>query len=227
LWRPAGILYLAVCLAALAVGLWPDAVYPSRSNYRPAPLPTLQTLAVGQAAFILLVHPLVLLRRRDKAARPEHEDARAFLASAVLETLGMLAATAPFYAAAAWLADATVGDVLRAALYAACLWPTAWAGAWCMIRRPRWASAVVLGLLLAALGLPAAWYVAREFLPAVGDAGWLWRLAPATFAWDNAASRLPNAAPEPLWALLAWPAIAVAVAIGAQADAVSRRDNRQ
>ncbi|MCK4602408.1 MAG: hypothetical protein KAU28_08065, partial [Phycisphaerae bacterium] len=62
-WRPAGLGFLAACLAGLAVGLWPDAVYPSKQIVRPASLPALQTLALAQISFMLLAYPLVLLRR--------------------------------------------------------------------------------------------------------------------------------------------------------------------
>ena len=65
IWRPAGAWYLALCLAGLAIGLWPDCIYPAslRLGPVPAPLPALATLAVGQSAFCLLVYPLILLCR--------------------------------------------------------------------------------------------------------------------------------------------------------------------
>ena len=124
------------------------------------------------------------------------------LASAVY-----LLVAAPFYVAAVVLADATETDIIRTVLCVASLMPLAWAaGAW--LRGGAVRSVTLLGLLLVALGLPAAWYIAVEFLPAVGSAEWLWHLSPATFAWDNAASHGASSLPQPLWAFCVWPTAA-------------------
>ena len=203
-WRPAGLGYLAVCLAALLVGLYPQAVYPSRSDVTAAPLPTLHALATAQALFILLVHPLVLLRRFERGF------GRRYWAETVAESLTWLIATAPFYVAAAWLGDATPADVARTAVFLLCLWPVAWSAGALLRTRPAARPAVVLGLLVIA-ALPGAYYIAREFLR-VYAADWLWDLAPATFAWQVATARAGSAVPRPLWALLAWPALAAGLA---------------
>jgi hypothetical protein len=225
-WRPAGAIYLVACLAGLAAGLWPDALYPPRDSFRGAPLPALQTLAVAQAAFILLAYPLVLFRRlraeiageagglsaNGRASRANLA-APGFWLHAVVESAVLLALTSAFYLPAAWLADGVCDDVLRSALGTACLFPVAWAAGWWMGTRPG-KTAVLLILLLAAFGLPAGWYAACEFfLQAEGRVEWIWHLAPGTFAWDNAASRLPGIVPEPLWSLVVWPAAASASAL--------------
>lgn len=200
-WRPGGVIYLVLCLAGLAAGLWPDAIYPSRLDVRPAPLPVLQTLALAQVAFVLLVLPLLAAGEHERSKGDDYI-ARMCLASAVY-----LLVAAPFYVAAIVLADATGTDVARTVLCVASLMPLAWAaGAW--LRGSAGRSVTLLVLLLAALGLPAAYYIAIEFLQAVGSAEWLWRLAPATFAWDNAASQGASLLPRPLWAVCVWPVVA-------------------
>jgi len=204
-WRPAGLAYLACLLAAMAGGLWPEVLYPSHDALRPAPLPVLRALAVGQVGFFLLVYPLVLLRRADRG------QVRRYWAEAAVESAGLMVVAVPFYVAAAYLADAVAADVVRVAVYVGCLMPLSWsAGAW--FRSPRATSIVVLAVLAAALGLPAAYYISREFLAA--EAGnWLWRLAPATFAWQLAGSRAGSWLPGPAWAVLLWPALAAAAVL--------------
>jgi len=200
-WRPAGLLYLAACLAGLAAGLYPEAIYPSRRDVVPAPLPALQALATAQVLFILIVHPLIVLRRADFGR------IRRYGPETIVESVTWLIATVPLYVAAAYLADATATDVLRTVLYVACLWPVAWA-AGAILRRCRAARAPLLLLLLIVAAGPALFYVLREFMP-LYPSDWLWQAAPATAAWDAAASRAPNPFPQPLWSLLLWPAFAL------------------
>ena len=199
-WRAAGLVYLLVLLASLAGGLWPEAVYPSRDAIAPPP-PVLQVVAVGQVAFVLLIYPLAVLRR---SARPP----RRFWTPLVLESAVYLVVAAPFYVAAGYLADAVFADVVRTVLYVACLMPVAWAAA-AHLAVSRRRAVVTLALLLAAMGLPWAYYVAVEFLGR-GSAGWLRCLAPATFVWQAAAARSGDWLPRPIWALLVWPTIAAA-----------------
>jgi len=197
-WRPGGVIYLVLCLAGLAAGLWPDAIYPSRLDVRPAPLPVLQTLALAQVAFVLLAGPLL--------AAGEHERSRggAYIARTCLASIVYLLVATPFYVAAIFLADATVTDVARTVLCVASLMPLAWAGgAWLHGGAGR--SVTLIVLLLIGFGLPAAYYIAIEFLQGVGSAEWLWRLAPATFTWDNAASQGASLLPQPLWVICVWP----------------------
>jgi len=219
-WRAGGLLYLGACLLGLAAGLWPDAIHPPVTEPRAAPLPTLQCLAVAQAAFILLVHPLILQARlgcgaagAQPGSRPPADragDGGYWLRCAV-ETGMFLLVTAPFYAAAAWVSDAGAKDVVRAVLYVVLLWPVAWTGGLYLARGAGRSAAFVV-LLLAALGLPAGWYIAEEFLPQ-WRADWLWQLGPLTGAWDVAASRRASWFPGPLWASMPWPAIALGGAL--------------
>lgn len=192
--------YLAFCLAGLALGFWPGAVYSSsRVDIPSAPLPALQCVCVAQAAFILLAHPILLAGRRAFGLLP-----------AAVESLMCLAAAGPFYFVAAWLGDGTAIDALRAAAYVAMLWPLGWAGAACIVRG--FAGPTLLALLVICLGLPAGWYVCVEFLPGL-NAGWLWNLAPLTNAWTQAASHVAACWPVPVWAALAWPALAAAAGL--------------
>jgi len=127
------------------------------------------------------------------------------------ESAVMLLAAVPFYAAGAFLADAAVRDAVRVAACVAFLWPVAWcAGAWLAdaCARP-W---MLLAMLLAAMGLPAAHYIAVDFMPVAGLARFLGDLSPAVFAWKTASSRVDSWLPAPAWAWLAWPA---AAALGA------------
>jgi len=205
-WRPGGVIYLVLCLAGLAAGLWPDAIYPSHVDVRPAPLPVLQTLALAQVAFVLLVLPLLAAGEHQRSGGRDYV-VRMGLASAVY-----LWVAAPCYVAAFFLADATETDITRAILCVASLMPLAWAaGAWLAGRAGR--PVALLGLLLVAMGLPAGYYIAIEFLAPVGSAEWVWRLAPATFTWDNAASRGASALPKPLWAFCVWPIAAAVVGL--------------
>jgi len=204
-WRPAGALYLALLLAATAAGMWPDAVYPSRQDIRSAPLPTLRAVGLGQVAFVLLVYPAVLLGRAGDARR------RRLWPAVLIEPAVLMLATVPFYVVAAWLADAVPQDAVRLALYVAGLWAfsAALAAAACRFPPARAAAFLLLGVL--ALGLPAAWYVAVEFLAAPASVEWLWQLGPATAAWDAAAARDVSWLPRPLWAALVWPGAAAAL----------------
>ena len=205
MWQPAGGVYLVFVLAGLAVGLWPGAIYPSRIAPRPAPLAVLQCIAVAQVAFILLVHPLVLMGR----VRKLKLSGRAYLVAAITESATLLFVTLPFYVVAVWLGDATAVSPIRSAIAVACLWPLAWSAGWWLAKFPSSRPAVLIGLLIAALGLPAACYISLEFIPASGIGQWLWRVSPAMFAWQNAASTVMNILPAPALAVLFWPAAAI------------------
>jgi hypothetical protein len=122
----------------------------------------------------------------------------------------MLVVAAPFYYAAAYLGDAVVGDVIRSVTALACLLPLSWAAAAWMCRDGFWRPVGAILALTAALGLPAATYLAAEVLkPAWAD--WLWQFAPATFLWDAAASRQDLLFPRPLWPAAAWLATGAAM----------------
>jgi hypothetical protein len=201
LWHPAAAWYLGLTLAGLAGGLWPGAIFHTRGQ-EAGPLPALQAMAVAQVAFFLLVYPVILARR----AGGERS-----WASCAVESFLLLAATAPLYAAAAWVSDATWRDCLRAGLAAACACPLSWAAGRCLGAR-RWTSAVLICLLVAAAGLPWAQYVCRDFAALDRAADALWRASPVTFAWDAAASRQSSCWPHPAWPILVWLALAAAMA---------------
>ncbi len=197
IWRPAGVIYLAVLVAATAAGFWPDAIYRPKVHYEIATQPALQTLAVGQVGFILLIYPLILFARRRRGQM------RRYVAEAAIEAIGMGLVAVPFYAVAAYVANAAVGDVIRTVAYVACLLPLAWTAGALMARSKELRPWVMICMCAITLGLPAAWYIAREFL-ALDPSHWLWKLAPVTFIWDAATPRLDTLLPEPLWALCVW-----------------------
>jgi len=200
------------------VGLWPEQTFPAREAVVTAPLPTLQTLAVGQIAFILLIHPLVIMARRG----PGGGGPGRFIVPA--EAGLCLLMTVPFYVAAAFLADATAADVVRAAIYVACVWSVVWAASAHLASRAAGGTLVVGMLVLAAIGLPSASYIAGDFMDAPAAAKWLWQASPATFAWQAATPRAGSVAasgagslgsclPGPLWAAICWPALAGAACL--------------
>ncbi len=201
-WRPGGLIYLAICTLALLAGLFPQYIYPPR-NIQAAPLPTLSALALAQALFILVGWPVLCLWRC------QHGTIRHYAAESVTEAVAWLIVAAPLYLAAAWLADATALDVARTVLTLLALWPLAISAGALMRARPALRPAVILALLTLA-ALPAAWYIWREFLGAM-PSQWLWDLAPATFTWQNAASRTPALIPSPAWPPAVWLAAAAAL----------------
>lgn len=237
-WSASGVGYLLVLLAGLAAGLWPRALYASDTPAAGAALPTLQTLAIAQIAWLLLVWPVVLSRRvlngaaadvrREAAAsalpgaaapgeRPKeglspNGAARATFPAWVryaLAALGVrLVLAVPFYVVAAWLADATAADAARTGLFVVCLAPLATAAGAYLGSRRPGRSWVLLAMMVLVLGLPWACYLSREFWLAAGSAEWLGHLTPATGAWSVAASRQAIWLPRPLWV----PAIYLAAA---------------
>ncbi|MCD4823074.1 MAG: hypothetical protein K8S55_00565 [Phycisphaerae bacterium] len=211
LWQPAGVIYLLLCLAALAAGLWPDTIYPPKADFRSAPLPTLQTLAVGQVIWFLLVSPLVQVFRDSRNRTSSHRPRQSRLRHEIVETLGLFIVAVPFYIAAGWLADATVTDCLRTALAVAAFCPLGWLAGWLLAGRQGnvLRSCVLAGLLAITVGQVGLYYIFIEFLPPV-SAGWIWHSCPATFVWSAAASRNPAIVPEPLWAMLLWLGVALA-----------------
>lgn len=203
-WRPAGILYFLTLLAGLAAGIWPQWIIPSLTESMAAPRCALQTLAVSQVLFLLIVQPIVVIHRAD------HGRIGRYGRAAVAEAAGYLVVSAPAYLVAAFLSDAVFGDAVRSLVYVAAvgLLPGA-AGAVLAARRcGRWV--LLLGLQIVALGMPVAQYIALEFVPGT-NLGRLWFASPATMAWGAAASRAGGLLPHPPWALGLWPAAAVAV----------------
>ena len=213
---------MVALLAGLGAGLWPETLWPALANTYAAPLPTLQTLGLGQLAFILLVYPMVLLKRfappngqlAPETSAPAGRD-RPYWRPVLGESAMFMLLAVPFYIPAAFLADATAADVARHVICIASFLPLAWlAGAhFAQGRRGAWV--VTLALLTAALGLPAACYIAAEFLTPTLTY-WLDEITPAMIVWDTAAARWPTLWPRPMWAWLAWLAVAaLAAAIAA------------
>jgi len=188
-------MYVATCLAGLAAGLWPDAIHRSQSLHV-APLPTLRALVVAQVVFMLIVHPLVLLRRTGAGER---------LSQSSWEFSAWLLVTIPFYIVAAWLADAVVADVMRAVIVVIAVSVFAWGGGVVMARLKAFCPAAMLALLLTAIGMPAVYYILRDFVgvPAM-RLRWLWDLAPVTLAWDAAAARSGSWYLLPVWPWVFW-----------------------
>ena len=167
----------------------------------------LQTLAVGQMVFVFLVWPLVM-QWRSQHGRGGRSAAHAF----AMATASLLMA-APFFFAAGYLADASVVDVLRTAALGLLFWPVGWAVGACATGR---CGTLVTGVLITGLlamgGLPLVYYVLLEFLPHWPHE-WVWNVAPATLAWQVAASRQGLVA-GPVWAVLVWDVIAIGAGVG-------------
>ncbi len=195
--RPAIVLQLLMLLAGAAVGLWPESVHPPELVY-PSVLPLLRTVAAAEAMFIVLVYPLCV-----RAAILGGAGRRELLTLPA----GLTLLLAPFLATGAWFGNGMPVDAVRTAGQLVALWPLGHVIGLHLARGPL--PALAMGKMLGiALGLPTGWYVLAELVPSV-PAGWLWRLAPATFAWETAGD-LGRRFPRPVWAWLIWPAAALA-----------------
>lgn len=217
LWRGAGVWYLAVCLASLAVGLWPEAILPAKAGVRPLPLPTLAMLSVGQSVFFLLVYPLILFRRH----HPE-TGASCILASVSAEVLVLLIVTTPFYYVAAYLSDAVWMDVARGIICTLCFAAFGAAAALWMCRGGFWRACGLMLLLVASLLLPAVTFATAETVSQVA-ADSLWMVAPATYVWQNAQGRMGTLFPQPLWTAAGYLLLAAAMVVSVTAFRSSRR----
>ncbi|MFP4054454.1 MAG: hypothetical protein ACLFV7_11400 [Phycisphaerae bacterium] len=198
-WGPMGALHALCCLLGLVAGLWPDAVHPAAST-RSAVLPTLSAVVVGQGVFLLLVYPLLLLRRQ------VHGTADPYGRRVTGESVVALLTAAPFYVIGAFLADGTWLDAARVALQVALLFPLAWAaGLW--LGRPTARSAVLVAMAVIALGMIASWYIAAEFVPDAPRAI-LWEAAPLLRLWSLGLGRQEALFVGPIWAWAIWPTLA-------------------
>ena len=185
--QPVSILYLAILATGMVLGLYADALFPGETQ-GPAPLPTLPFVAIAQALFFLLVWPVAL--------SPRKEETRA-----IRELLLLFALAVPFLIVAAFLGNATAGDLLRSQVAVLTLVPISLVAGW-LLRRPPWRSGLLLGLLAITLLLPALCYCVLDFLDAP-LAVTLYRAAPVTFVYTAA---LSNGAwsDNPLWAWTLW-----------------------
>jgi hypothetical protein len=185
--QPVSILYLAILATGMVLGLYADALFPGETQ-GPAPLPTLSFVVISQALFFLLVWPVALSTRKEETR-------------AMLEVLLLFLLAIPFLIVAAFLGNATAGDLLRSQLAVFTLVPISLVAGW-LLRRPPWRSGLLLGLLAITLLLPALCYCVLDFLDAP-LAVTLYRAAPVTFVYTAAIS---NSAwsDNPLWAWTHW-----------------------
>ena len=119
-----------------------------------------------------------------------------------------LIVAAAFWAAAAYLSDATFQDAVRAGLCTVAAFVAAW-GLAALARRG--AAGVSLSVLIGVVivfGGVAVNYLLLEFGP-VRLPAWPWSACPVAFAWSAAAHRQSLWTPTPLWAWLIWPAAGV------------------
>ena len=190
------IVHLAVLVASLAVGLWPQWLVADAPILRAAPLPLLGSLAVGLAICLLLVFPL-------SATWPAGSAGRGRPVRRGLADLAMLPALAgPACLAAVWLSDASFTQLGWVGVYLLTLLPLAIAAAgW--LARPTGRSWTVVALLLILAGLPIGWYLAKDFILAA-DGEWLWQMGPLTRIWDLAGGW---GGARPLWSWLVWPLV--------------------
>ena len=208
LWRPRGAVFLAVSVAALAVGAFAELLLPPhRASALICPR-ALPVLLAAQAGFLLLLYPLLAARDPGGSLGPGR-----VLAAGAGEHALWLAASVPLYVVAAWLSDATACDVVRGVLYLAGVAAASWSlAAWAASGRAGALTAVTLVGGAAAVAAPVAWYLLVELADAPPSAGWLPAAAPVTFAF-SLAGRSARWLPAPLWAWLLWPAAAVVLAL--------------
>ena len=211
LWRPAGVAFLGVSLAALAAGVFPELLLQPDRVRRFAHPPTLQVLLAAQAGFLMLLGPLVLARRRDRRSWPSRLPTD--LAAGAGEFLMLLIASAPLYWAAGWLSDATAVDVIRGVLYLTGVALAAWALSLWALKGGAWSTAAALAGAIVAVGMPVSYYLLAELTELAVRPGWLWSAAPVTCAFSVAASRQAAWHPAPLWAWALWPIVAAALGL--------------
>jgi len=224
-WQHAAVAWLVVCLLGIAAGLWPEAIVFPKTPRRMTPLPTLSALAAAQVVFLLLIYPLIMLRRATKhAGVAERTTTPSFYnfcpGLATAELAALVVAATPFYVVAAYFADGGASDVFRTALCVGAFIPlSVGLCGWCLpARSPATrCTALILGLSVAAC-LPAGVYLAHEFLrPAWAD--WLWQAAPVTLAWASVNPHAANHAllPPETTALTVWVLLGLITLIAAWA----------
>ena len=201
--RPAGIAYLAVMFIGLVVGLRPDSIRGAHVPYSQFSVRAVQTLAVAQVAFYLLVYPVITLFRmsgqRSWRCWPD----------AIVEALFWAVITSVFYVPAVWLSASSPVDAIRATGYVCCFWPLAWVcSLWLVSGKPA-ASLLMCISVFTALGLPWLWYVSAEFFPGAGFSDVLWDISPLTRCWDIAAPSSSGTPLGPIWSIILWPILAV------------------
>jgi len=203
LWRPVGVVFLAVSLGGLALGTMPELMLPEHRVEAMSAVPALPMLLAVQAAFIMLFRP-VLARWY---ARP------AQIVRFAAEHLVWLVVSIPLYVVAAWLSDASAWEAAGGAGYLTAVAAGAWGlGLWAGAAPPAAMTAVALLATMVALGGPVACYIVAEFRGwSAGLDGLLWAF-PATCGW-RLACRADTSAVAPVWAWALWPVVGLAAAV--------------
>ena len=182
---------MVVLLAAVAAGLWPEAIY-QRPDIPSGPtLKLLRALLVGQGVFFLLIWPACLLGQARRGMSIG-------IIQAVTRAAMLLAIAAPVYVMSVFLSDATFADLLRGVLSVGAVIPLGYVAACYFIRWRASTPVVLLVLLLGTLAFPAGLYAVHEFVlpsgpipPAAAYAG------PVTFLWHQADGALTAVTPTP------------------------------
>lgn len=201
--------YLCFCLLATAAGFWPGAIVPPRDGGpAAAPLPAMQTLAVGQTIFFLLLYPILAAHRQSRRHPTATEGRNPFYLASLGEIALLFTVTAPFYLAAAWLSDATARDVVRTALTVLAFCPLG-AAAGRRLARPNPSPWTLAAMAVLVLGLGGAWYIVVDFLGLSGDA--LRQVSPVLFASSAAREHQATLLPQPMQVWLVWWALPVAM----------------
>ncbi len=200
-WSPASVVYLLVMLIGLALGLFPGWIHPRRGGGDTARLPVLSTLAVVQAAYFLLIWPVVSLHRHLPGSGT-------YWSRSICLFLVLLLVSVPWWFCGAWLGSVsfsqalwTVAHVAGAGLLGLAL------GAWA--RRKRWGPGALLAGAMLTVGAAGLWYVAADILLLPGhetiwSAGVLTRLYTTGRASQGADS---------IWPILLWLALAAVLAL--------------
>jgi hypothetical protein len=220
------VVFLAGSWAALAGGLFPEHVLPPHLVAAWSNPPALQVLLAAQAAMVIAFGPLVVGRRigavncREPAGVVETARATAGHprprgrwrgALVLVPEYGLcLAACVPLYVIAAWVSDATPGDVLRGTAYLTAVAVGACGlGLWASTGRATLLTAVALVGILAAVGAPVLAYLLAEMANLYAGVEWLRWAAPTTCAYSLSASRLADWSAAPTWSWFFWPGAAV------------------
>ena len=214
-WHPAGAVFLAVSVGALAVGSLPESFLQPDFGGGFASPPALRVLLAAQAGLLMLICPVVLGRRAAAAGRsaPSGEVALASIFPAAGEYVMLLVASAPLYVVAAWLSDAAAGDVVRGLLYLTGVAMAAWGlSLWVRKGHAATTTAAALAAALIAVGMPLTYYVLTEMTGRGVPPEWLFSAGPATCAYSVAAARGASWHPAPIWAWALWPGVAAALA---------------
>lgn len=198
-WRPAGLVFLALSLAALAAGVFPDRLLPARMTSAGAAPPALSVLLAGQTVLLVLFFAFAWARKSAGAVGLGRQ-----VLSCLIEFLFWVVPCLPLYVMATWLANATAGDALRGVGFLSCVWVLAAGLAiWSAADRPAISTAIALACGLLALAWPVAAYFAIELGLSDIPGG------PVTAAYLTAAAR--GGTPLALWQWLAWPVAGVAL----------------